>query len=270
MVSDQMNKTIFCSLPWQELVDTCQRMETPWKDGAEEVMLRLKDLGLDEMALGGDGHIPEETLRAISGVFEDVFQKTEKLEYQQKVYLRFGIFRSIVGIFLQKISAFKGEDRVEEGLRLMQITQAIIVSSITQEPFTLKVWKSFVPYLDPRLQDIFQSIIGHSELIVMGLTGNTVYRFFNRQIAIGEIDGLLAQCHAALLAAEKRRRFSGKRGQGHTRLIIDQILRWQELGYMQHVDTITPFIRCLEAHWHHEFRLGSRQGIERMYKMKHC
>ena len=111
-----MNKTICCSLPWQELVDTCGRMETPWRDGAEEVMLRLKDLGLDEMALGGDGHIPEETLRAISGVFEDVFQKTEKLEYQQKVYLRFGIFRSSVGIFLQKISACKGEDRVEEGL----------------------------------------------------------------------------------------------------------------------------------------------------------
>ena len=152
----------------------------------------------------------------------------------------------------------------------MQITQAIIVSSITQEPFTLKVWKSFVPYLDPRLQDIFQSIIDHSELIVMGLTGNTVYHFFNRQIATGEIDVLLAQCHAALLAAEKRRRFSGKRGQGHTKLIIDQILYWQEMGYMQHVDTITPFIRCLEAHWHHEFRLGSRQGIERMYKKKHC
>ena len=263
-----MNKSICCSLQWQELVDTCKRMETPWRDGAEEVMLRLKDLGLDEMDLGRDNHIPEETLRAISGVFEDVFQKTEKLEYQQRVYLRFGIFRSIVGIFLQKISAFNGEDRVEEMQRLMQITQAIIVSSITQEPFTLKVWKSFVPYLDLRLQNIFQTIIDHSELIVMCLAGNTVYHFFNRQISTEKIDGLLAQCHAALLAAEKRRQFSGKRGQGHTKLIIGKILHWQDMGFMLHVETITPFIRCLEAHWHHEFRLGSRQGAERMYKNK--
>jgi len=265
-----MKRIISAGLPWQGLIDSCRKMETPWRDGAADVMQCLMHLNLEEEDLGEGDIIPEETLKKVHEAFMDIFTRTERLEYQLKVFIRFNILRSIVGVFLRSISCCNGNESDEAGRVLARLTQAVIVSSITLEPFTLKVWKGLIPYLEPELQGIFDHIMNNTELVVMRLAGNTVYHFFNTQQTIPEIDDLLAQCHQALAAAEKRRKYTCKRGQGHTKLIIDHILLWQEKGYMRHIDTAMPFIRCLEAHWNHEFKLGSRQGVERMYRKKHC
>ena len=250
-------------LPWQELVEDCRQQEYPWTDGAADLMYRLGELELEDS--GMETPLTEEALGEVSAVFDSMYKRTEKLDYYLRLSVRFCLFRNIVGVFLRRIACTGGEG----GKRcLMWIAQAVMVSGIRQVPFSLKLWYGLLPTLDLKYQEDYRILLGHVERSLMQLAGSSVYRFFCQQCSRHEVDALLEKCHAAVLEAEQRRRYTGKRGQGHTRLVIEHILLWQERGVMLHLDQVMPFLKCLEALWHHDVRLGCRQGAERMYRKK--
>ena len=220
-------------LPGQELVEDCRQQEYPWTDGAADLMNRLGELELQDS--GMDTPLTEEALGEVSAVFDSMYKRTEKLDYYLRLSVRFCLFRNIVGVFLRRIACTGGEG----GKRcLMWIAQAVMVSGIRQVPFSLKLWYGLLPTLDLKYQEDYRILLGHVERSLMQLAGSSVYRFFCQQCS------------------------------RHTRLVIEHILLWQERGVMLHLDQVMPFLKCLEALWHHDVRLGCRQGAERMYRKK--
>lgn len=96
----------------------------------------------------------------------------------------------------------------------------------------------------------------------------SVYDFFYNKNSPDEISRLLDEAKDSLMLASSYRGMTQKRGQGMSRLIIDYIRRWQELKLMKPMKSVFPFCQCLQHYWGDVVNLGTRQGLEAMYKQK--
>jgi len=262
-----MAKTISSRLPWEEILDASRRKETPWVDKSTNILVSIEQLNLDSDDLGRDKTLPLETLDKISQLFDEELKCFEEKSYYLKVSMYYDVYQTLVGVLLRQVLDMKPTKK-EEIHALTQLAQAIMLRSVKHIPYTIDMWREMAELLLPEAQPIFEDILSRMEVSIMVLTGNTVYSFFEDTCTHKEIDKLLLEAQQAVAAAEQVRQFSDFHGNGHTRLILHYVQEWQEDYVLKKMPTITPFLRCLEAHWKHTYKLGCRQGAERMYKVK--
>ena len=96
----------------------------------------------------------------------------------------------------------------------------------------------------------------------------SIYNYFYNKTKHDEIDKLLNEAKGCLLLAFTHRELTKKRGQGMSRFVIDYIKKWQNEGLMKPLKSIFPFCQCLQQYWNNEINLGTRQGLEAIYKQK--
>lgn len=97
----------------------------------------------------------------------------------------------------------------------------------------------------------------------------SIYDFFFNRTSLKDIDKLLAETKDSLLLALLHREQTKKRGQGMSRFIIDCIHQWQDAGLMKPLKSVFPFCQCLQGYWNNEINLGTRQGLEAIYKQRY-
>lgn len=95
-----------------------------------------------------------------------------------------------------------------------------------------------------------------------------IYDFFYNKYSPDEIDKWLGETKNNLLLASIHREHTKKRGQGMSRFIIDYIHHWQDAELMKPMRSVFPFCQCLQQYWNNEINLGTRQGLEALYKQR--
>lgn len=259
-----MNSANSSLLPWRELLAASQQRETPWADVSTRILSRLMALDLNTADLGTGEELPLKTLEKISLLFDDTVEEIEKMDYFIKISMSFGLYQTLIGVFLQAIHKMEHEREARQAL--MQLAHAVLVRSLKQHPFSLSIWQKLNGQLTAEDRMLFDDLLSRAEHTIMLLTGNTVYSFFEESCTREEIDELLGKAYQAVTAAEQVRQYSAKSGNGHTKLILQYVEQWQGNGQLKRLPRICPFLQSLDAHWKHKVKLGCRQGVERMYE----
>jgi len=261
-----MTQTPSSRLPWQAILEASRRKETPWTDVSYSILSSIERINLDGKDLGTPHSLPQETVEKISHLLDVELQHVSAMPYYLKISMRFTIFQSLVGVLIRQI--LEMDRRQEEGKEaLMQLTQAIMLYSVRQIPFTVDLWRNMTPQLILEARPVYEEIIRRMEESIRAITGNSVYDFFTGSCTRHEVDKLLEKAHEAIIAEDKLRQFSANHNEGHTKLILSFVKQWQDDYQLRKMDTISPFLRCLEALWR-PIKLGCRQGAERAYKSR--
>lgn len=153
---------------------------------------------------------------------------------------------------------------------LQNLIYEVMNVSITSKAMNLEDWREsirskkeayqvddVIEYAYKKLSDQFKQQVEIS-----------IYDFFYNKTSPEDIDKLLSQARDSILLAFTQRGLTGKRGHGMSRFIIDYIHRWQDDGLMKPLKSIFPFCQCLQLHWDNNINLGTRQGLEVMYKQR--
>lgn len=255
-----------CLKNWQELLVANRQRLTPWKDLTTDILARMESVFRDVDSLEND-IIPHAMLDSVSFVIDETLDQYQKMDYYLKLSIRFEVFHSLVGILIWQIFLSDSDDE-KELLFLKRLAQSVIIKSIREPPLTIESWKFMTSFLPDRIIASYMELIEDVELQIMYLTGNTVYNYFDESCSKAEVDILLENAFKTLILEEEARQFSSRHGNGHSKTILQFVERWQENRQMKDVDRIKPFLVCLEAYWHGKIRLGSRQGVEKMYQKK--
>lgn len=258
-----IRKTINQRLPWESILSMSRRKGHPWVDITTSILNKLIQLSLSDDELLPEKVLPVATIEKISSVFDEVFDDTDKMDYYLRMYSRFSVYHSLVGIFVEEI--LQAEEGSDIQVALSRISQAIVVRSVRHTPYTIDMWRQMTGFMIEEARPVYEEILDKVEFLVMTLTGNTVYSFFEDSYSKTEIDVLLSIAYNAVQVEEEQRQYTSRHGNGHSKTILHYVALWQGNGRMKVVPRIMPFIVCLEAHWHHAFKLGCRQGVERMY-----
>ena len=261
------NTTISRRLPWQDILTASGRKETPWKDVSTGILSRIEELDLEAEDLGTGDNLPLDTFEVIAKVIDEALADLERKDYYIRMCMRFCIFQNLVGVVFHQIEEMPPES-LEERQALMQLAHAFVLSSVRQLPFTIDVWQGMTEQLPPETRPTYETILCRVEGSIMAISGNTVYSFFEDGCTKQEVDRLLSAAYKAVAASDKERQFSSRHGNGHSKLILQYVMLWQDNCRLKQLPRIMPFLRSLDAHWHHEFKLGCRQGVERMYAKK--
>lgn len=263
-----MNKrTINSCLPWQEIITASRHKEAPWKDVSTSILSGIQSLDLDSEDLGKGDILPLDTFERIAQVFDEALRETDQQDYYLRMCMRFCIFQNVVGILLHQVTKMSQGQEAEQQA-LTQLAHASMLASVRQIPFTIEVWQGMEEQLEPELRPYYETILNRVEGSIMTISGNTVYSFFEDSCSRQEVDRLLQAAYKAVSVSDKERQFSSRHGNGHSKLILQYVVLWQDNCRLKQLPRIMPFLRSLEAHWHHEFKLGCRQGVERMYAKK--
>lgn len=261
------NKPINERLPWHEILAASRHKETPWVDVSTAILESIEALNLDLEEMGIGGQMPMPTIDKIGKLFDQFILDTEREQYYMKMSIRFSVFQSIVGVIIRQAMQLP-DNRKDERQVLMQLAHAIIVRSVQQVPFTIDEWKKLAGKIAPEAHVMLFEILCRVEETIMIMTGNTVYSYFDSTCSKEEVDVMLDKAKAAVEAAEKVRALGPRHGDGHSKLILQYVILWQEDDRMKKVTRIMPFLQCLKAHWHTDISLGCRQGVEKMYAKK--
>lgn len=235
--------------------------ETPWAQAAARVLSEL--LLLDQPAGDSEQDQPHtDDLRdSVFSILDRQLETFSGMDYYQRLGMTFSFFHEVTGAFLHQ-SLAAGEGRHGH---LAAIAVSVILRSMREPPFSVSLWRSLLPYFREEARPLLASLLDRVELSLMEMLGQSVYSFFEDDCPREKVDRLLEEACRSVTAAESVRCLTSRHGNGHTRLIIGYVLSWQERGLMKRVPRIMPFLRSLEAYWHHDCRLGCRQGVERMY-----
>lgn len=256
-----------CSEHWQEMLVANRQRLTVWKDITTVFFEKLEPLTNTEQYDLDSEEIPLVMLDRVSDLIDETFEPYSMMDYYLKLSLRFEIFYNVVGLLVRQIYMSDTFDDREVSV-LKRLTQAIIIKSVKEPPFTIDTWKLLSAFLTRKIVESYLELIEDVELQIMYLTGNTVYTYFEDHCSKSDVDALLEKAYKTLMLEENARQYSSRHGNGHTKTILLFVERWQENRQMKEVDRIKPFLVCLEAYWHGKIRLGSRQGVEKMYQKK--
>lgn len=259
-----IRKMINERLPWDSILSKSRRNGHPWFDITTSILNKIASLKLTDEELSKEETLAVDTIEKISKVFDEVFDDTDKMDYYLKMYSRFSVYHSLVGIFVEEILQTPDyESEIVDALS--RISQSIIVRSIRQSPYTIEMWRQMSGFMIEEARPVYEEILDKVEYAVMTITGNTVYSFFEDHYPKSEIDVLLSIAYKAVQVEEEQRQYTSRHGNGHSKTILHYVSLWQDNGRMKVIPRIMPFLVCLEAHWQHAFKLGCRQGVERMY-----
>lgn len=260
-----MTKTLSSRLPWPAILDASRRKETPWTDVSTSILSGIERLNLDSRDLGTGQSLPMETIDKFSHLFDVELQDVDMMAYFLKISMRFSVFQTLVGVLIRQALEMSPDEK-EERHALMQMTHVIVLCSVRQIPFTVDLWRTMTPLLNPDARPLFEDVLCRVEESIMTITGNTVYSYFDDSCSRSEVDTLLEKAYRSIQSAEKTRQYTERHGDGHTKLLMTFIFQWQDDYQLKRMDSIMPFLRSLDAHWRHSVSLGCRQGIEKMYK----
>ena len=259
-----MKKNLIADLlPWDEMTGAGKGTETPSAKISSSILAHIGGLGLELSAFGSGSSASSGIMTEISGAIDRELESLPSVDYYLRISVTSSVFQHLVGVLLHQAVKEKEGCRTREVL--MQLAHAVMVRSMREQPFTLGLWRSVRDLSREELHPLLDELVCQVELTLMDLLGDSVYSFFEEACTREEIDTLLEKAYQAVKAAESFRQYTSRHGNGHTQLIIGYVLRWQDSNRMKRVPRITPFLRSLEAYWHHDCRLGCRQGIERMY-----
>lgn len=259
-----MTSNFPCCNYWQALLIANRQRLTPWKDLTTEILQKLEPtVGLEDLRLGEEA-ICHQILEQVSEVFDETFAQFDKMDYYLKLSLKSEIYKDVVGLFVRQLYMSDGYSDQERGA-LQRVLQAVLIKSVKEPPLTVESWRQLSSLLTESVVQHYTELIDDVELQIMYITGNTVYTYFEECCSKAEVDSLLEKAFETLTLEEEVRQFTSRHGNGHTKTILQFVERWQEDRQMKEVDRIKPFLVCLEAYWHGKIRLGSRQGVEKMY-----
>lgn len=241
-------------------------METPSSGISTSILSRIGDLGLHVADFGEGTCAGSGIMTRVSEVIDRELESLPEMDYYLRLTVMTSVFQQLTGILLHQVIREDVPSPVSDVL--MQLAHAVMVRSMREQPFTLALWRSVRDMSRRELHPLLDELLCQVEQSLMELLGSSVYSFFEETCSREEVDTLLEKAYQAVKAAELVRRYTSRHGNGHTQLIIGYVLRWQDSNRMKRVPRIMPFLRSLEAYWHHDCRLGCRQGVERMY-MKH-
>lgn len=250
-------------LPWQAMGIACEGSDLIWVTMTGNILKKLQSCDFSVKDFGDDEQVPIDTYERIVKVFEDELVKDENCEYYLRLSRRFTVFQTIVGLLVSQMSG------VDQKLKciLSKLSVAIVVCSLRQPPYTMPVWKQMADeYVRVEVEEDFRTIVNLAENLLMLLSGQSIYSFFQDTCSKEEIHEMLAVAHEHLKQEDEVRRYTIKHGHGHSKMIIGHALGWMAKGKMKSQHRIYPLIKSLSAYWHHEFNLGSSQGTERMYR----
>lgn len=259
-----MTSNFPCCNYWQALLIANRQRLTPWKDLITEILQKVEPaVELHELR-NEEEVISRQVLERVSDVFDETFTQFDKMDYYLKLSLKSEIYKDVVGLFVRQLYMSDGYTEQERGA-LESVLLAILIKSVKEPPMTVENWRQLSCLLTESVVQLYAELIDRVELQIMYITGNTVYTYFEERCSKAEVDSLLENAFETLSLEEEVRQFTSRHGNGHTKTILQFVERWQEDRQMKEVDRIKPFLVCLEAYWHGKIRLGSRQGVEKMY-----
>ena len=149
---------------------------------------------------------------------------------------------------------------------LQYLMQEVMNTSITLNEMNIEDWHKIIKNKKEACQvdDITEHAYKKLSILLKGDV--CIYDFFYNKTKPGDIDKLLSEAKDSLLLAFTYRGLTKKRGQGMSRFIVDYICRWQNEGLMKPLRNVFPFCHCLQQYWNNEVNLGTRQGLEAIYK----
>ena len=258
-----MTSKINAIVPWQEMRITCENSEQVWVTLTDAILEKLEDCDFSTEDFGDKDVIPHITYEKIIICVEKVINEISCNEYYVRLGVRFNVFQTLVGLLVNHMSS--SDERTRK--ILTKLAMSLVVCSVRQPPFTLPVWKQlYEVYVREDAKPDFSRVIHHSEMMLMELSGQSIYSFFTDVCTNEEIEELLKDAHEQIRQEDELRRYTIKHGHGHSKTIVSQAIQWMRTGKLRRQNHIYPLIRSLSAYWHHEFNLGTSQGAERMYK----
>lgn len=153
---------------------------------------------------------------------------------------------------------------------IQELMQEVITTSIDNRILTLEEWGFIIKERTETMRTANAAEYAYKQVFhrLNKPCTLSVYDFFYNKTPTTDIDHLLKEAKEKLSFASECRQRTQKRGQGLSRCIVDYIHTWQDQGLMKPLKAAYPFCECLQKHWGNAINLGSRQGIEVIYKQR--
>lgn len=254
---------------WEHLIQEIEPMMNIGESILEETMTLVEKYHIDLSA--------EAEWEKLSDSFKDELQscissKTHTMPNNilfNEFVRSSSMFQMVVDKLEVQYSKLKKNDTSARSL-LQNLMQEVMSTSIALNIMSLEDWHEIIMSKKESYQvdDVTGYVYKKLSDLLKPKEEICIYDFFYNKTKQDEIDKLLNEAKCCLLLAFTHRELTKKRGQGMSRFIIDYIHKWQNEGLMKPLKSIFPFCLCLQQYWNNEINLGTRQGLEAIYKQK--
>ncbi len=260
-----MNKVDF----WDRLIEEVTPFLTIGKELMEEITDSLEQNNIELTHLADYESLPPTIKSSIGEILNKALNSIEQSDQITQLIQSKDVYIALVEMLEKEIKKPNNNSKLIKSVLIQQM-QEVIKVSVTTTVMNLNDWKGYIDSLK-ETQEIEHPIeYVYHKLRNQGVPKDKIeiQNFFYNKYSWSEIESLLAEAKEYLDLANEHRNTTQKKGQGMTRFILDFILKWQNEGYMKNVQSIYPFIHCLEEYWNCQINLGTRQGVERSYKQR--